>query len=261
MGTRSGPSLSGGRDTDRRRLILSAAALSLSAPAIARSQARLAPQASATATYDYVFMETATANGVSWREPLVAHLTARRAALQAAGGEVVGLFAPQLGWRSHEAALLVRWTGPRADRRVLDGLLRTPLVSRFTREPLTPTVRPGASERPAVGGIYVHRWFEVAARDVPEFVDLSVQGWRDFEVRFDTRIFGLFTAALTATERREGRSRLLLLTRYASHGVWEQSRDPSTEAMAMFRRRQQLTRTSGGSSTTLVPLPGLHQGA
>jgi hypothetical protein len=93
---------------------------------------------------------------------------------------------------------------------------------------------------------------EVAA--VPEFLKLSVQGWRDFESRFDTHIFGLFRAETSDIDERDGVARLLLITRYGDHGVWEASRDPSTEAMAAFARRQRLTRDTWAASTLLVPV-------
>lgn len=79
-----------------------------------------------------------------------------------------------------------------------------------------------------------------------------MEGWRDFEARFETTIFGLFTAAPSAADREAGVTRMLLITRYASHAVWEASRDPSTDAMAAFRRRQQLTRSSRAASTLLA---------
>jgi hypothetical protein len=103
------------------------------------------------------------------------------------------------------------------------------------------------------GGIYVHRWFEVQGDSVDEFVELSSAGWQTFETLFDARIFGLFRAEASADDRAAGVARLLLMTRYATHGVWEDSRDPSTEAMQIFARRQQLTRRSWAASTRLVP--------
>jgi hypothetical protein len=70
---------------------------------------------------------------------------------------------------------------------------------------------------------------------------------------FDARIFGLLKAEPSAEDHAAGVVRLLLLTRYASHGVWEESRDPTTEAMQIFARRQQLTRRTWAASTRLVP--------
>ena len=51
-----------------------------------------------------------------------------------------------------------------------------------------------------------------------------------------------------------GATRLLLCTRYRDHGVWETSRDPTTDAMAAFQRRQKLTRDTWAASTLLTVL-------
>src|SRR5436189_2357249 len=114
---------------------------------------------------------------------------------------------------------------------------------------LTPTARPRTPDRLIPSGIYVHRWFEIKPSDREEFVRLSVEGWADFEKRFDAKIFGLLTAAAGPNLR------LLLLTRYGSHAVWEASRDPTTEGMRAFQRRAQLTLSSRGCSTLLAPPP------
>lgn len=158
--------------------------------------------------------------------------------------DVVGQFAPQLGWANNQAAVLLRGG---------DGTLEAPgLIAGATAERLTPTLRPADDAVPQPDGIYVHRWFEVGAADADEFIDLSGQGWRRFEAQFDTRIFGLFHASPSPADRDAGLQRLLLITRYADHGVWEASRDPTSEAMQIFARRQQLTRRSWAASTLLV---------
>ena len=89
---------------------------------------------------------------------------------------------------------------------------------------------------------------------MPEFLTLSTEGWRDFETRFDAHIFGLFTAERSSLDRQKGVTRLLLLTRYKDHGVWEASRDPSTAAMQAFQRRSAITKDTWNASTLLVPI-------
>jgi hypothetical protein len=111
-------------------------------------------------------------------------------------------------------------------------------------------VRPRPEDHLIPGGTYVHRWFEIKPSDREEFVRLSVEGWADFEKKFDAKIFGLLAAAAGPNLR------LLLLTRYGSHGVWEASRDPTTEGMRAFQRRGQLTLSSRGCSTLLTPDQG-----
>lgn len=164
------------------------------------------------------------------------------------GADVVGQFAPQLGWKTNEAAVLLR--RPEGDERTVG--LGAPLVTELQAERLRPTVRPGDDDHLAAGGIYVHRWFEVEAPAAAEFIELSCQGWRGFEAQFDARIFGLFRAEPNLRDTAEGVARLLLITRYAGHGEWEVSRDPTTEAMQIFARRQRLTQRSWAASSRLI---------
>lgn len=206
--------------------------------------------------YDYLFLDLDDAKpGTTPARAFADAARARAADIHEAGGEIVGLFTPQLGWVGRQAALLIRW-GPEARGRdsQIAALMRDKTVRGAQRAQLEPTSRPAATDRPQPGGIYVHRWFVVEAKGVPEFLELSMQGWRDFEVRFDTKIFGLFTAERSANDRRSGVTRLLLITRYGDHGVWEKSRDPSTDAMAAFIKRQTLTRDSWAASTLFVPI-------
>lgn len=178
---------------------------------------------------------------------LRAHLESRAGAIAAAGGTLLAQFAPQIGFASNEAALLLRWRAAAGD-----ALGETPLVAVRASEALTPTLRPQTDAPPPPGGIYVHRWFTIDAAALDEFIALSGAAWPDFERQFDARIYGLFTAAESAEDRAQGARRLLLLTRYGDHGVWEQSRDPTTEAMQLFQRRQALTRVTIARSSLLV---------
>lgn len=176
---------------------------------------------------------------------------AARAALVAAletggltGGRTLGLFTAQLGWEASEAVILARANGE-GPVTLSDGALAQSLET----VSMTPTARPlsGAMLRP--GGVWVHRRFDVKASDVEPFVALSVSAWPDFEARFDAQIFGLFR--LDAPPGAEEAS-LLLITRYGDHGVWEASRDPTTEAMQTFLRRAALTLRTQAASTLLT---------
>jgi hypothetical protein len=189
-------------------------------------------------TWDYVTLSLARV-ATPHRE-LAAHL--RTASMQ-----TVGQFSPQLGWANDQAAVLVRPDWDEATTLSAPALIIDAKV-----ETLTPTLRPADDAAPKRGGIYVHRWFEVDASAVDEFVELSGRGWERFEAQFDTNIFGLFRAAPSPADTEAGAERLLLLTRYADHGVWEASRDPTSAAMQIFARRAQLTRRSWAASTLLV---------
>lgn len=162
-----------------------------------------------------------------------------------------GLFVPQLGWEASQAVLLARRPDGQGETpAALTALAAAPEVKSAAFQVLTPTARPRETDRLAAGGIYVHRWFEVAPADLETFVALSAQAWPDFEARFEANIFGLFELGADPAERRQ----LLLVTRYASHGVWEDSRDPTTEAMQTFAKRAALTLSTRAASTLLVPL-------
>ena len=232
---------------DRRRWLGGASAL-LIAPSVAKA-------AGTQRMYDYLFLDLDAPAGTPPARAFADQVRARTGEIASSGGEVLGLFAPQLGWRSRQAALLLGWRSDAPDReRAVEALRTAPGVRSAQRHRSEATARPAASDRPQPGGIYVHRWFVVETAAVPEFVELSVQGWRDFEARFDTRIFGLFATERADQDRKDGVTRLLLITRYRDHGVWEASRDPSTEAMAAFARRQRLTRDSWAASTLLFPI-------
>ncbi|HWA64000.1 MAG TPA: hypothetical protein VG939_21690 [Caulobacteraceae bacterium] len=192
--------------------------------------------------WDYLFVRLNGAGQAHRR--LAEGLAAARAA---AGGDVVAQFQPQLGWWANEAAVLAHG-GDLAP--VEAAIAKEGLV--VERHRLTPTARPRAEDRLIGGGVYVHRWFTVGAADVDEFVALSAEAWPSFETQFDAKIFGLFRAEPDAADAAAGQVRLLLLTRYGDHGVWEASRDPTTDAMQIFFRRQQLTRQTRACSTLLV---------
>ena len=192
-----------------------------------------------SAVYDYLFFNDAA--------PVPSALVASTKGTAA----VLARFTPQLGWANDQSALLIgRDAGEQGglDEGAVSALTRTLGVEHHR---LTATARPNDVSPPWPGGIYVHRWFIVPDANVPEFVELSVQGWRDFETRYDARIYGLFHSTSAEGGPGIGDRRLLLLTRYASHSVWEISRDPRTDAMATFRRRQALTRRTWAASTLL----------
>ena len=173
-------------------------------------------------------------------------------AIAAAGGEVLGSFQGQLGFASNEAVLLLRFKSAIRDRlRELDS---APGIVSMHPEALTPTVRPKDDAGLTAGGIIVHRWFSVDADSVADFISLSNRAWTDFEGSYATEIFGLFTAERTAQDVREGAGRLLLLTYYASHGVWEESRHQTRDPNGLFAQRHALTRSTIGRSSLLVPL-------
>jgi hypothetical protein len=198
--------------------------------------------------YEYVTFDLSRGRA-SWTS-FAAHVRDKeRAAINAAGGVLVGLFSPQLGFASNEAILLIRWP---SRGHGIDHARKPAEVLRSHRELLTPTVRPRDADQLQAGGIYVHRWFTIDGDKTAEFIDLSNRAWGGFEGSYDTHIFGLFTAAPSDEDHRSGAARLLLLTWYRDHGVWEASREQAADAKSLFAQRHLLTRTTIGRSSLLV---------
>ncbi|WP_374575915.1 hypothetical protein [Phenylobacterium sp.] len=206
--------------------------------------------------YDYLFLTFAVDASRAAPRAFAERLAGpHRRALEAAGGELVGYFTPQLGWSSDEAALILRWPADAPGRKAaVDGLCADPALAGARRDRMAATIRPGPADLPPPGGIFVHRVFEIDAADVDMFVALSGQAWGGFEGGFDSDIFGLFRVSPTAEDARAGGTRMLLVTRYADHGVWEASRAPAPEVRDLFMRRRDLTRRTVAASTLLAPL-------
>lgn len=203
-----------------------------------------------TSAYDYLTVTLGRGRS-AWQDYAARMNTEGAAEIARAGGDLVGLFAPQLGFASNEAAILVCWpTGVRGLGSSLPGhgaTLSGPV------DALTPTLRPGEGQALRIGGIYVHRWFVVDGDQTERFIDLSGRAWGGFEGAYETEIFGLFAAAPSAEDIALGQARLLLLTWYASHGVWEASREQTIDPEGLFVRRHALTRSTIGRSSIWVP--------
>jgi hypothetical protein len=177
---------------------------------------------------------------------------ARAALVERLGGwsgadRPLGLFTSQLGWAASEAAVLIE----DAEGAARDGALaQAPGLAVTYRRLMRPTLRPADGARLAAGGVWVHRTFEVRTENLATFVALSGEGWADFERRFDARVFGLFE--VIEPRHDPAVTELLLMTRYGSHGIWEDSRDPTTEAMQTFQRRAALTLRTRAASSLLA---------
>lgn len=104
------------------------------------------------------------------------------------------------------------------------------------------TVRPTSDAPPAYPGVYVFRWFDVAAADWETFRDVSDAAWPNMEAVFDVNICGFWRCL----ETQPPASKTLLLTRYADLSVWEASRwwnNPAAAAdasMSRFKARNEL---------------------
>lgn len=149
--------------------------------------------------------------------------------------------AASVGWASDETAVILAGLDPEG----LSAAARA-AGSRDGRL-LAPTARPTGDPPVIPPGVVALRWFELATADWDEFLDLSVGAWPAFESTFDATILGLFRA--TDVEAPEALA--LLVTRYASLAVWEESRSVLSARSGSlaasgerFLRRRELTRRS-----------------
>ena len=105
---------------------------------------------------------------------------------------MLGLFLPQLGWEAAEAALLIRWAEER-DEAALEAVTSLPQITGAVTEAWP---RPCG---PADDAISAHRRHLRAPLvrdrrlDLAEFQPLR-RRLKDFEPRFEAKVFGLFLA-------------------------------------------------------------------
>jgi hypothetical protein len=148
-----------------------------------------------------------------------------------------------IGWQSEEMAAVLpsgRGEGAEGVPDLGDG------VDVLAVERLISVARADDTTRPRTG-VLALRWFELAASDWDEFLDLSVGAWGGFEGAHTSNVLGLFRSEDCA----EPDARALLVTWYGSLADWETSRrtvraTTGEEAAAgrRFRRRHEITRRS-----------------
>lgn len=193
----------------------------------------------------------------SWRAAVEHVRGPGRAAVESHGGSLFGFWRGQIGLGADEGVIISSWPGAGEPTEhgaaVIEGM--TPLVE-SSHERLVATVRPTTTEPPPEQGIYAHRWFDIQESSWPEFLELSEAAWPEFESSFDTRIIGFWRSL----DVESPRARVLLLTRYASLAVWEESRPTPSSARGAggfserFIRRHQLTDSTIVVTTQPIPL-------
>ena len=175
--------------------------------------------------------------------------------VEAASGHFYGLWLGHIGLGANEVIVVTDWPDEAAARE--SGGLAVAFdsnIETLSVELLSPTVRPTDNTPPAAEGIYAHRWFDVAAEDWPEFLELSEEAWPNMEAVFECEIKGFWRRL----SEKPGWAEVLLMTWYRDLSVWEASRfwgkspNPDADkAMDRFRRRRQLTLDTIVRTTTL----------
>jgi len=155
----------------------------------------------------------------------------------ASGGKLFGCWRSLvgLGLARDEGIAVTSWPDAASAR-------AAPAVEGAERHIMEATVRPKSDDPPGYGGVYVFRWFDVAAADWEEFCALSDAAWPNMESVFDVNICGFWRSL----EVEPPASKTLLLTRYADLSVWEASRwwnnpaEAASASMTRFKARNEM---------------------
>lgn len=134
---------------------------------------------------------------------------------KASGGKLFGCWKSLvgLGLARDEGIAVTSWPDIKTAR-------AAPAPANAERAIIEATVRPLSDAPPTYSGVYVFRWFDVAATDWETFRDISNAAWPNMEDVFDVNICGFWRSLDTPAPA----SKTLLLTRYADLSVWEASR-------------------------------------
>ncbi|MEM7253229.1 MAG: hypothetical protein AAF493_17570 [Pseudomonadota bacterium] len=182
-------------------------------------------------------------------------MTSGQSQVNALGGSLFGVWLGIIGFARDEGVVMSAW--PDVDSASTHGpaAVDVPGVLNHLGSQLSPTVRPMDATPPTSGGVYAHRWFELAADDWDNFQRLSADAWPHMERDHDANIIGLWLDV--NAEARQAKA--LLLTRYRDLSVWEASRwwsqpDPEADgASRRFKSRGELTQATHVNITTLSP--------
>jgi hypothetical protein len=204
--------------------------------------------------YEYLHIRVAKKG---WR-PMIEQLRKRGLdALESAGMQFYALWMGQIGMPTNEGIIMTH-----SDDRVRENVRENPAlreldgVELVQLEQLVATVRPVVPHVPNLPGVYMHRRFEVAAPDWPEFVRLSEEAWVSFEESFDANIVGLWQSQ--CPNGTPVTVHALLVTRYASFAEWERSRGENAknqkerDTWQKFVRRHELTQHMVATAMELV---------
>ena len=169
------------------------------------------------------------------------------AEVERGGGLVCGTWrgAGSIGWWDDEVTVLAGWPDgpPVGDDTGASGRDVVELVA----DPRPAAIRPFAA-----GGLFAHRWFEIATSDWDEFLELSTGAWPDFEAAYEATIEA-FLRTPRESAAPDGTIDVLLITRYPTLAAWEESRRVEGAARERFARRRELTRRS---IVRVAPLSG-----
>ena len=148
---------------------------------------------------------------------------AGRAAVEARGGRVLGVWKALIGLSLNHVVVLTEWADEAAAVANADAVLAGQTGLTIEQHDLwVPTLRPapGASPR-SEPGFVTHRWYDIRESDLERFLELSSATWGNWEGTHDGEVIGLWR---TLAPPAPGLLRMRLMAWYRDMSVWERSR-------------------------------------
>jgi DNA-binding FadR family transcriptional regulator len=207
--------------------------------------------------YDYLFLRFR--DGASHVASFVDYLGSGEVDhLRNAGGEVLGVFAPKIGWSGNQMAMLIRWSVGGAHRAAaLARLQKAPNLVSIERRRLSLAAPLALAADLPQNGIFGLRWCDVAADAVEGIATLWAAGWPRYEAQFDMRVLGLFRAETAAPDRVQGIAHLLLINWYPNLAALEAVLDdPLTTSLFTERTERHILNSTPAVATLVWPRTG-----
>lgn len=181
-----------------------------------------------------------------------------RRAVEAAGGQIFGLWKPLIGLSLNHVVAVVVWPAAVAPGRGAQLLLGGATgVQVEQNDQWQATLRPTPEFRARhTEGFVTHRWYYIDERGLDQFLKLSSSAWGNWEGTHDGEVLGLWRSL---TPPGAGLVRMRLMAWYRDMSVWERSRHwkgtkGAETANANLGARYDMTLDSAVSILQPVPL-------
>jgi hypothetical protein len=149
--------------------------------------------------------------------------TTGRAAVEANGGRLFGIWKPLIGLRFNAIVCVTEWPDAGSAAAHANSAIRGLDGTEVEQHDLwLPTLRPapGAIARRDPGFV-THRWYDIREGDLDRFLELSANTWANWEGTHDGAVQGLWRQQAAPGP---GLIRMRLMAWYASMSAWENSR-------------------------------------
>ena len=148
---------------------------------------------------------------------------AGRAAVEAKGGRLFGVWKPLIGLNFNSIVSVTEWPDEAAAAAHADTAVHGIAgITKAQHDIWLPTLRPKAGTIARTDpGFTTHRWYDIRESDFERFLELSSNTWGNWEGTHDSQVQGLWRQKAAPGP---GLVRMRLMAWYRDMGVWERSR-------------------------------------